>query len=89
MDDEEEILWKREHDSLPDPIDAAELGPCERVEGRIDGSKHERTQNHHALQAASDQMASKGVDIDDDVRQLGHAQTWIEPVGGPFDMDCL
>ncbi len=69
---QEQIVIEPEHDPLPDAPHAANGAADEGVDGRIEGTQHERAQETQALQPPAEDMPRQRLDVDNNVRQLGH-----------------
>ena len=72
MQDEPEIVIEPEDDSLPQSPRLADGLAVGLVQGRVERPQQERAADAHAVQALADDATVEGLDIDGDIRQLGH-----------------
>lgn len=80
MQHEEQVAVEFEDDARPEPAEAAD-GPAEGgVEGRVEGADEERVGDADAVEGAAGDARAEAVDVDGDVRQLGHGAMLPAPI---------
>lgn len=72
MDDHEEIPLEFEHDAFAHPAEPQHTTSLESIGGRIDRPHDEGVPDAHALQRPARDARRQRVDVDHDVRELGH-----------------
>src|SRR5438874_12355348 len=72
MDHGIDVTVELDHDAFAEPAEAANHPAGELGRRRLGGAQHKRTADPDALEATRDDPRLEGLQIDDDVRELGH-----------------
>ena len=72
MDDDEEIVFEREHDSLAEAADRDDFASFEGGRGGLDGAEHERVRQPQFLERMAEHARLEGLDVNRDVGKFRH-----------------
>ena len=72
MEDEPEIVVDSDGDALADAAELDDFMAEGVVDGRIGGTKKKGAGNLNTAQRLAEDARSEGVEVNDDIRQLGH-----------------
>ena len=72
MDDQEVVFVEDKNDLLSKTINRANLLTDKRGWRRVDGSQHKRARDPHTFQRLTQNASLERLDIDHNIRQLGH-----------------
>src|SRR5207244_7177280 len=72
MDHGIDVTVELDHEAFAEPAEAANHPAGELGRRRLGGAQHKRTADPDALEATRDDPRLEGLQIDDDVRELGH-----------------
>ena len=72
MEDDEEVVLRRDRDALAETFDADDAFADEIGERRLDGSEQEGRREANLFDRLADDALPQRLDVDRDVRKLGH-----------------
>ena len=72
MEDEPAVALETEDDALAEPAERGDAAAGERVDGRGGGAEEKRIREPDFFECAAEDAAFKSLEVDRDVRELGH-----------------
>ncbi len=73
MDHQPPVAFEADRDALADALERHDAPTVKRIDRRVEGPQQERVSDARRLQARSEQALLQRLEIDRDIRQLGHA----------------